>query len=101
MKTLLITAAFAVLGTAALAAPVKSTDGNANYGCGWQPAENGNWLTFKGDCAGIPVVTGGYTSEVETFVVEGECGPETISRVVTRESRGNRAESGIPANRIE
>jgi hypothetical protein len=85
MKTTYFAAAFALLGSAAFA----GTDANANYGCGWVPAENGNWLTIKEHCAGIPAITGGYTTDTETVSI----GCETADVRTTREDRGGRVES--------
>lgn len=96
MKKLILTAVLLLLPGLAAAAPLASTDGNANYGCEWVQGENTNALVLKGDCAGIPTVTSGYKYTTETKIVErlveGECGPEVVRVEVTerveREARG-------------
>lgn len=97
MKNLIL-ATFALLASTviAVAAPLASTDGNASYGCAWVQGENTNALVLKGDCAGVPVLTGGYKYTTETKiverVVEGDGGPEAVRVEVTeqveREARG-------------
>jgi hypothetical protein len=93
MKRLILTATLLLLPGLAIAAPLTSTDGNANYGCGWQPADNGGgFLTVKDDCAGIPVITGGSTTDRETYTVDLGCGTATVTERVTTADRGGAVE---------
>lgn len=90
---LISTAILAISAGMAMAAPLQSTDGNANYGCAWEKAENGNFLTIKSNCNGIPTITGGYFTKDEIRTVETEYGTVTFTERVTSESRGKREEN--------
>jgi hypothetical protein len=57
MKKLILTAALLVLPGLALAENPAFT----RTDCELTKAENGNWLTYVGTCAGGEVITGGYT----------------------------------------
>jgi hypothetical protein len=87
MKPFLLTA-FLLTGGAAFA----GADGNANYGCGWTVADNGNWLTIKDHCAGIPAITGGYSTDTTVTEIDLGCETETVTERTTTEDRGGRVE---------
>jgi hypothetical protein len=89
MKKLILTAALALLPGFAFA---EST-AFVQTGCEMTPAENGNWLTYKGTCAGGEVITGGYATTTETTEIDLGCETATLTERVTRESRGGREES--------
>ncbi len=90
MKSLALisTAILAISAGVAMSAPLQSTDGNANYGCAWEKADNGNFLTIKGNCNGIPTITGGTSLETVTTVTKDENGTTTTVERVESEDRG-------------
>jgi hypothetical protein len=91
MKKLILTAALTLIPGLALAAPLASTDANANYGCAWVQGENTNALVLSKDCDGVPVITGGSKTSIE----KRRDGEETVTDRVTRESRGGREEGRV------
>jgi hypothetical protein len=76
---------------AALATPALAENpAYTRTDCQLTKAENGNWLTYTGDCAGGEVITGGYSSSIGTFDVQRDGETETVTVRTEVESRGGR-----------
>jgi hypothetical protein len=84
MKKLILPLILAALATPALAENPAFT----RTDCQLTKAENGNWLTYTGACAGGEVITGGYSSSIGTFDVQRD--GETVTARTEVESRGGR-----------
>jgi hypothetical protein len=89
-----ILAAFAlILAFLMLIAPEPARADSTAYtrtDCQLTKAENGNWLTYTGACAGGEVITGGYSSSIGTFDVQRDGETETVTARTDVESRGGR-----------
>jgi hypothetical protein len=86
MKKLILPLILAALATPALAENPAFT----RTDCQLTKAENGNWLTYTGACAGGEVITGGYSSSIGTFDVQRDGETETVTARTEVESRGGR-----------